>query len=136
MQSQVTCQAWLLDEPQFAFYFALGNPNTANSAVLVPRVLAPLGAFVSVKIVDSSGQSVYETNPPKFTPKLDPQSHDAYVSLEPGYGYGTTFVDPAVSLPAGTYDVKISYSNLYFRGFTEHQLGEQRCSCVLHYQSR
>lgn len=77
MQSDVTCQAWVLDGPEFAFYVAIGNPKSAHTALFVPRVLAPLGAFVSVKIIDASGQLVYETNLPKFTPKLDPRSRDA-----------------------------------------------------------
>lgn len=58
------------------------------------------------------------------------------MSLEPGYSYGTAFVVPAVSLPAGNYDATIAYSNLYFRGFPEHELDEQRCSVVIPYQRR
>ena len=137
MKSNVTCHAWILEGAELSFYFVLENPATASGPVLVPRVLAPLGAFVSLQVVDSTGSTIYETNPPKFTPKLDPQSEGAYVAIDPGYGYGTKFViDDAPSLPAGTLDVKISYSNLYFRGSAEHALGDQQCSTVVRHQRR
>jgi hypothetical protein len=136
MKSDIACRAWVVDGPQFSFTFVLDNPSGSASALIVPRVLHPLGAFVTFQVVDAAGAAVYETNPPKFTPKLDPQSRDAYLSIDPGYGYATTFVDPELSLPAGAYQVKIAYSNLYFRGFAEHQLGEQRCSTTLAYHKR
>jgi hypothetical protein len=79
---------------------------------------------------------VYETNPPKFTPKLDPGKREAYVALDPGYSYGTTFTDERVALAPGDYEVRLAYSNLYFRGFDGQELGEQRCSTVLRYQRR
>jgi len=136
VKADVTCHAWLVEGSPFSFHFALSNPASATAPLWVPRVLEPLGAFVAVQILDGAGAVVYETNPPKFTPKLDPESRDAYVALDPGYSHGTTFVDERVALAPGDYDVKLIYSNLYFRGPAEHPLGEQRCSTVVRYSKR
>jgi hypothetical protein len=131
--SEIGCHAWIAGGAPLSFHFVLSSPAAAAEPLLVPRVLAPLGAFVTVEVRDRAGALVYETRPPKFTPKLAPDSREAYVSIDPGYGYGTAFVDERATLAPGEYEITIAYSNLYFRGFAGHSLGEQRCSTTVRY---
>jgi hypothetical protein len=39
MKSDVTCQAWMLDGPQFSFYFALGNPTELLRTIRRARIV-------------------------------------------------------------------------------------------------
>jgi hypothetical protein len=135
VSTEVACQAWVGDGSPFTLSFVLRNPSETG-ALVVPRVLHPLGAFVSLQIVDAAGAAVYESHPPKFTPKLAPDARDAYVTIDPGYSYGTTFVEERIALPAGDYEVRVAYSNLYFRGTADQPIGDQKCSTVVRYQRR
>ena len=133
MNGELVCQLSVASEEPMALAVALAVPASAKSSVRVPRVLLPLGAFVCVQIVDAHGATVYETNPPKFTPKLSPESPDAYVAVPPGSAHGERFVLDGASLAPGDYEIRATYSNLYFQGPKENPIGEQRCTATLAY---
>lgn len=59
-----------------------------------------------VQIVDAHGATVYETNPPKFTPKLSPESPDVYVAVAPGLAHGERFVLDGASLAPDDYEIR------------------------------
>lgn len=119
------CLVAVLATDPLTFHISLHNPGTAAAAVYVPRSLKPLGAFVRVEVRDLDGAVMYATQPPKFTPKLDPFHVDSYVEVEPGYSYGVLLECTAVSLSSAEYRVDVSYSNLQYRGFPGHVIGEQ-----------
>lgn len=90
--------------------------NDSNLPAYVPRLLTPLGAFVSVKIRDAKGIVVYHTETPKMKLKLDPLLDASYLEIEAGYSYGAVFVlDDAILVP-GDYHLDIAYSNAQFQG--------------------
>lgn len=133
MSGELVCQLVVASEEPMTLAVALAIPASATSSVRVPRVLLPLGAFVRVQIVDAHGATVYETNQPKFTPKLSPDSPEAYVAVAPGSAHGERFVLDGAVLPAGDYEIRATYSNLYFQGPKGNPIGEQRCTATLPY---
>lgn len=82
----------------------------------VPRLLTPLGAFVSVTIRDVKGAVVYQTETPKVKLKLDPSREASYLELEAGYSYGAVSVLDDATLVPGEYHLDIAYSNGQFQG--------------------
>lgn len=80
-----------------------------------------------IEVRDSSGSLVYETQPPKFAPKLEISHPESYIGLEPGYSYGVLLECDAPPLPPGDFRVEVSYSNLQFRGFSGNFIGDQKC---------
>ncbi len=82
----------IISAQPLTLHFSLHNPAQAGGATLVPRMLEPLGAFVSVVVRGSEGNEVCRTHPPKFTPKLKPSQASSYMELEPGYSYGVVLV--------------------------------------------
>ena len=121
------CLATIATINPLALHVSLQNPPTAATAVHVPRSLKPIGAFMEVKVRDQSGAVLYETQPPKFAPKLEPDHEQSYVAIEPGYSYGVLLHCDVQPLPPGDYRVEVVYSNLEFRGFPGFFLGDQRC---------
>ncbi|WP_188931010.1 hypothetical protein [Puia dinghuensis] len=97
------------------------------TSIYVPRSLKPLGAFMQVKVRDSKGAIVYETQLPKFAPKLEISHKASYVAIDPGYSYGVLLECETAQLPTGEYRVEVSYSNLQFRGFPGNFIGDQKC---------
>ena len=104
-------------------HFSLHNPEQAGGATLVPRMLEPLGAFVSVVVRGSEGNEVCRTHPPKFTPKLKPSLASSYMELEPGYSYGVVLVVEDCALAPGNYEVEVSYTNRDYRGPDGNAIG-------------
>jgi hypothetical protein len=105
-------------------HFSLHNPEQADGATLVPRMLEPLGAFVSVVVRGPGGDEVCRTHPPKFTPKLKPSQESSYVEIEPGYSHGVVLVVEDCELSPGHYEVDVSYSNRDYRGPDGSAIGE------------
>lgn len=112
------------------FHFSLYNPQEDSSdsdgAVYVPRLLAPLGTFVSVQVTRADGQVVYESARSKIKLKLDPSKSESYYALDPGYSYGIVLEveEDDMNLPPGEYQMHVVYSNLQFQGFAGHHIGE------------
>jgi hypothetical protein len=125
------CLVAIVTTHPLALHVSLYNPPTAATSLHVPRSLKPLGAFMHVEVRDRSGTLVYETQPPKFAPKLEVSHAESYVALEPGYSYGVLLECDAPPLPPGDYRVEVSYSNLQFRGFSDHFIGDQRCHTLI-----
>jgi len=119
------CVAMVMQKQPLTIYFSLVNPADASAALAVPRVLLPVGAFVKVEI-RSKDQVVFATHQPKFSPKLRPDQPEAYLALDPGHGHGVVLELEGVALSRGDYTIHLVYSNLQYRGFTGHDLGEQR----------
>lgn len=90
--------------------------NASDAPAYVPRLLTPLGAFVSVMIRDAKGAVVYHTEAPKMKLKLDPLRDASYLELEAGYSYGAVFVLDEAKLVPGDYHLDIAYSNAQFQG--------------------
>jgi len=90
--------------------------NDGAAPRYVPRLLTPLGAFVSVTIRDAKEAVVYQTEMPKMKLKLDPSRDASYLELEAGYSYGAVFVLDDATLVPGEYHLDIAYSNGQFQG--------------------
>ena len=105
-------------------HFSIQNPDHVEDPVLLPRMLEPLGAFVSVVVYGPEGAEVCRTHQPKFTPKLKPSQADSYVELDPGYSYGVVFEIDDCKLPPGNYEMEVLYSNLDYQGTEERPIGE------------
>ncbi len=90
--------------------------NDAAVPRCVPRLLTPLGAFLSVTVRDAKGAVVYQTETPKMKLKLDPSRDASYLELEAGYSYGAVFVLEDATLLPGDYHLDIAYSNAQFQG--------------------
>jgi len=127
----IECLTTIVTTHPLVLHASLHNPPTAATSVHVPRSLKPLGAFIQVKVTDHSGVLIYETQPPKFAPKLEVSHAESYVTIEPGYSYGVLLECDAPPLLPGDYRVEVSYSNLQFRGFSGHFIGDQRCHSSL-----
>jgi len=121
------CLAAIVTTRPLALHVSLCNPSTDTTTLHVPRSLKPLGAFMRVEVKDRNGALVYETQAPKFAPKLEVSHAGSYVAIEPGYSYGVLLECDAPPLPPGKYRAEVSYSNLQFRGFAGHFIGDQRC---------
>ena len=90
--------------------------NAAGQPLLVPRVLAPLGAFVCLEVRDAGGALVYESPTVKLHLKLHPDRPESYLSLEPAYTYGVMFTVDEVTLRPGPHELMISYCNTPYTG--------------------
>ena len=58
--------------------FGLYNPPSASRPVTVPRPLAPLGFFVSLRVTREDGRLVYASEEPKARLKLHPDRAASY----------------------------------------------------------
>jgi hypothetical protein len=104
-----------------ALHFSLQNDGAVPT--YVPRLLSPLGAFVSVTIRDVEGARVYQTETPKMKLKLDPLRDASYLELEAGYCYGVLFELDDATLVPGEYHLDIAYSNGQFQGTSGAPVG-------------
>jgi hypothetical protein len=104
-----------------ALHFSLQNDGTVPT--YVPRLLTPLGAFVSVTIRDVAGARVYQTETPKVRLKLHPARDASYLELEAGYCYGVLFELDDAMLVHGEYRLDIAYSNGQFLGTSRAPVG-------------
>ena len=104
--------------------------NDGDLPRYVPRLLTPLGAFVSVTIRDAKGAVVYQTETSKIKLKLDPSRDLSYLELESGYSYGACFVFDDTTLVTGEYHLEFAYSNGEFQGTSSAPVG------VLAYQTQ
>lgn len=101
----------------------LSLQNDGVVPTYVPRLITPLGAFVSVTIRDVAGALVYQSETPKIKLKLDPSRDTSYLELEAGYCYGAVFeIDDATLVP-GEYHLDIAYSNKQFQGTSGAPVG-------------
>jgi hypothetical protein len=105
--------------------------NSENNPVYIPRLLGPLGYFITVEIMDENNKVVYRSSTPKAKPKLYPSKPESYQTLEPGYTCGIVLTVEGYEPAPGEYRVSIKYSNLEFRGFPGHSLGKLTYSTML-----
>lgn len=105
-------------------HVSLHQPDSATEAAWVPRLLHPIGAFVSVDIRDTAGESVFATDVPKFKPKLKPSREESYLRVDPGYSYGTVFDLDLGQVTIGSYVIEVGYTNLDYQGTTDRPIGE------------
>jgi len=112
-------------------HFALHNDAGVSSHV--PRLLGPLGAFISVAITNLRGESVFKVDAPKTRLKLDPSRETSYFELEAGYSYGVVLDITEALLAPGKYNLDIDYSNGPFQGTSSTPVGvlEYRVSLPL-----
>jgi hypothetical protein len=103
--------------------FGLYNPPSASRPVAVPRPLAPLGFFVSLRVTREDGRLVYASEEPKARLKLHPDRAASYRELDPGYFHGVVFEVADLELPPGSYALDLSYTNREFRGPPEARIG-------------
>ena len=102
--------------------FHLRRPAEATGSAFAPRLLGPLGYFVEVVVDTVAGERLYATTRPKAKPKLRPQDDDSYVELAPGERHGEILEDEDddedvdIDGDAGSYVVRVSYSNREFTG--------------------
>ena len=127
------CLMEIVNTHPLTLHFNLYNPPEAAAPVYVPRSLKPLGAFVQAEVRDRDDAVVHKTQPPKFAPKLDASQAMSYVAIDPGYSYGVLLEFDDLPLPPGDYRMEVSYSNLQFRGFPGHDLGDQRCQTSIRF---
>jgi hypothetical protein len=125
------CRAQIVTTDPLTVHFSLLQPASAEEPLWVPRVLQPLGAFVSAELHDGAGAIVWKTERPKFQPKLAPSSPAAYVELDPGYSHGVILALEGAKIGAGQHSLTLTYQNLQYRGFAGHDLGEQTCTTTI-----
>jgi hypothetical protein len=111
-------------------HVSLHNPATAAGPVLVPRPLTPLGAFVTLAVVDGRGSVVWESRRPKLGLKLHPDRRESYLELDPGYSHGVVVRSDGVTLPDGPCELRVSYSNGPYTGPSEAPIGELALAAV------
>lgn len=128
------CVATVEKTTPLTIHVSLRQDADATGPLLVPRVLEPLGTFVSMSIIDDAGEVAFETRPVKFTPKLAPSDARAYVELDPGYAWGRSFVLDRAALGAGTYELQVEFSNLSFQGPTDRHVGALACGTRLAFE--
>lgn len=104
-------------------HVSLHQPDAAGVMTWVPRILRPVGAFVRVVVRNDAGGAVFETNQPKFKPKLKPDSDDSYLCLDPGYSYGTLVEVDLGRIADGRYRLEVTYSNLGYQGTADRAVG-------------
>lgn len=122
--SSVELLVEVLDTDPLRLHVSLQLPDAAPEPAWVPRLLRPVGAFIRVDIRSTAGESVFATDVPKFKPKLKPSSDDSYLSLDPGYSYGTVFDLDLDEITRGAYLVEVSYTNLVYQGTEDRPVGE------------
>ena len=99
-----------------------------------PRSLEPLGAFLAVEIRDAAGTVIYASHRPKWTPKLRPDHSESYVQLDPDTAMASCWSSRRSRTP-GALTLEVSYSNLGYRGFPGHQVGQQTCRVSVHFRA-
>ena len=114
----------VLDTDPLRLHVSLRLPDAAAEPVWVPRLLRPIGAFIRVDIRDTADESVFATDVPKFKPKLKPASDESYLSLDPGYFYGTVVDLDVGQVSTGKYAIEVSYTNLDYQGSADRPVGE------------
>lgn len=125
-----SCLVAVVEARPLSVHFSLLNPSEAEEPIRVPATLGPAGAFVTLSIADGDGRPVYATERPKLKLKLDPARPESYVTLQPGYSFGTLFVlDPdELWLDPGEYTLSAAYENHEFSGPSDNPIGELSCS--------
>ena len=131
VRSIMECRAEIVQRDPLTVHFSLVQPADASRSTWVPRVLLPEGAFVAAELRDARGAVVWKTERPKFHPKLDPSAPAAYLELDPGYSHGVMLALEGARVPAGEHSLMLTYGNLQYRGFPNHDLGEQSCTVTL-----
>ncbi len=106
------------------FHFSIHNPEDAGGPMYVPKPLGPFGYFIQVEANDAEDKTVYRSTKPKVRLKLHPSRPESYDALEPGYTRGIVFQVEGLGQLEGDYHLKLTYSNLDFKGFPGHWLGE------------
>jgi hypothetical protein len=86
-------------------------------------VLAPLGLFVSIEVLDRDEQVLYESSRPRVKWKLDPADAESYQTLQPGYSFGVVLVVDGVDLRSGEYRLRLAYSNKPYLGTADRPVG-------------
>jgi hypothetical protein len=130
-RSPMECRAEIVQRDPLTVHFSLVQPAGGTHSTWVPRVLLPVGAFVAAELRDASGAVVWKTERPKFHPKLDPSTAAAYVELDPGYSHGVVLALEGAQVPPGEHSLVLTYGNLQYRGFPNHDLGEQSCTVTV-----
>jgi hypothetical protein len=105
-------------------HFCLHNPAATNEPVFVPRTLGPLGVFTTLAVRDAGGATVYEGPTVRATLRLDPKSPASYQPLEAGYTFGVMLETDELSVPSGTYELTLRYSNSPFTGTPSTPVGK------------
>lgn len=113
------------------FHFSIHNPGDANGPICVPKLLGPFGYFIEVEAKDAQDKTVYRSTKPKVRLKLHPSRPESYDFLEPGYTHGVVFQVDEMGQVAGDYNLKLTYSNMEFRGFPQNPLGEMSFETIL-----
>lgn len=103
-------------------HVGLVNPAAADASRLVPRLLTPLGIWITVAVFDRSGAVIWESTRPKAGLKLHPMRRESYLELAPGYGYGVDLQLPDVP-PEEAAEIRVSYSNEPFTGPRKQPIG-------------
>lgn len=114
----------IIQTSPLTLHFGFHHPAESESPVSVPRLLTPLGYFVSIVITGEKKQIVYESDRPKVKPKLHPARPESYLQLEPGYTYGVMLEVEDFQPARGVWQMTVTYSNREFQGFAEHPIGE------------
>ena len=122
--------AVILQASPLTIHFGFYNPEDSEDPCYVPRMLDPLGYFVSLDVRDGK-TSVYRTERPKVRLKLHPDRAESYHALEPGYTHGIVFEIDDFEPDPGSYSLKLTYSNRQFNGFPGHPLGEMTYKATL-----
>ena len=117
-------------------HFSFHNANGDAMPAFVPRLIGPLGYFISLEITAENGAVVYETFKPKIKLKLHPDRQESYLALESGYTYGSVLTVEDFSPSPGAYRIALAYSNEGFRGFPGHALGEMRYRTEMAFEVR
>jgi hypothetical protein len=124
------CLIAVLGHQPLAVHLSVLNPAGSRRPQLVPRTLIPLGLSFTLEVTDELGTGLYRSERPKQKPKLHPDRDESYLSLEPGYSFGSVFtVEPEdLDLKPGRYRLRSTYSNGIFTGPASNPVGELTCS--------
>jgi hypothetical protein len=131
VRTTMECRAEIVQRDPLTVHFSLVQLAGAVHSTWVPRVLLPVGAFVAAELRDPSGAVVWKTERPKFRPKLNPSTAAAYVEIDPGYSHGVVLALEGAQVPPGEHALVLTYGNLQYRGFPNHDLGEQSCTVTV-----
>lgn len=118
--------ATIIKTSPLKLHFCFHNPSDAGGPAYVPRILGPLGYFVELEIFNQYDELVHETFAPKIKLKLNPKKQESYISIDPGYTYGSVLEIEDFTPVPGNYQVALTYSNQEFDGFKNNSLGEMQ----------
>lgn len=122
--------AEIIQTSPLTIHFSFHNPEDNDGPAYVPKLLRPLGYFVSLEMKEGQ-KTLYRTHQPKVKLKLHPDRAESYYALEPGYTYGVVLQAEEFKASPGDYQLDISYSNQQFKGFPGHPLGEMTFQTTL-----